>query len=89
MRSCAESLDGGGWNVVGRGSGMRGSCGTVGIGVGVDVWEGSVGVGVGLAILCCVGGADTDFVGVSSVMMSIGVGSVSGRGRRGRKPVLK
>ena len=35
------------------------------------------------------GGADADFVGASSVMMSIGVCSVSGRGRRGRQPVLK
>ena len=66
------------------GSGMRGACGPVGIGVGVDVWVGSVGVGVGLAISCCVEGADADFVGGSSVMMSIVVGSVSGRRRRWR-----
>ena len=63
---------------------MRGAWGPVRIGVGVDVLEGSVGVGVGLAIRCCVGGADADFVGASSVMMSIVACSVSGRGRRGR-----
>ena len=68
------SLDGGGWNVVGMGSGMRGACGPSGIGGGVDVWAGCVGVGVGLAISCCVGCADADFVEGSSVMMSIGVG---------------
>ena len=48
-----------------------------------------MGVGVGLSIRCCVGGADADFVCGSSVMMSIWVCSVSGRGRRRREPVLK
>ena len=50
LRSCAGSLDGGGWNVVGRGSGMRVGAGPDGVGVGVVVWEGSVVVGVGLAM---------------------------------------
>ena len=42
------------------------------------VWVGSVDVGVGFAMSCCVGGADADFVGGSSVMISIGVSWVSG-----------
>ena len=56
---------------------MRGACCPAGIGGGVDVCEGSVGVGVGLVISWCVGGADAVFVGASSVMMPIVVGSVS------------
>ena len=47
------------------------------VGVGVVVWVGSVGVGVGFAMSCCVCGADADFVGGSSLMVSIGTGSVS------------
>ena len=37
FRSCAGSLDGGGWNVVGRGSGWRDVVGPDGVGVGVVV----------------------------------------------------
>ena len=61
----------------GMGSGMLGIGGPFGVGAGVVVWLGSVCVGVGLAMSCCVGGADADFVVGSSLMMSIGVGSVS------------
>ena len=64
--------------MVGRGSGKRVAAGPDGVGVGVIVLEGSVIVGVGLAMRFCVGGADADFAGKSSGIMSIGVAVVSG-----------
>ena len=85
LRSCAGSLDGGGWNVVGRGSGKRVAAGLPdGVGVGVVVWEGSVVVGVGWAMRFCVGGTDADLAGRSSGMISIGVAVVSGHSSCGR-----
>ena len=72
------SLDGGGWNVVGRGSGMRVAAGPDGVGVGVDVWVGSVADGVGLAMKFCVGGADADLAARLSGIISIDVAVVSG-----------
>ena len=68
---------------------MRHVRGPIGVGIGVVVWVGSVDVGVGLAMSCCVGGADADFVGASSLMMSIGEGSVSESVSRGRRPELR
>ena len=65
------SLDGGGWNVVGSGSGMRVAVGAVVVGVGADVWECAVGVVVGLAMSCCVGGAEADLVVGSSGMIPL------------------
>ena len=72
------SLDGAGWNVVGRVSGRRVAAVPDGVGVGVVVWEGSVVVGVGLVMRFCVGGADADLAGKFSWIMSIGVAVVSG-----------
>ena len=63
---------------------MRCACGSVGVVVGVVDWEMSVGVGVQLEMSCCVGGADANFLGGSSVIISIGVGWVSGYESRGR-----
>ena len=68
---------------------MRVAAGAIGIGVGIGVWVGSVGVCVGLAMSCCVGGAGADLVVGSSVMLSIGVGSVSGYASCGRVLELK
>jgi len=78
LRSCAGSLDDGGWNVVGRGSGMRVAAGPDGVGVGVDVWVVSVADGVGLAMRFCLGGADADLAESLSGIISIGVVVVSG-----------
>ena len=75
------SLDGGGWNVVGRGSGMRVGAGADGIGLGVVVLEGSVVVGVGMAMVSCEEDEGVGFVRGSSGMMSIGVAGLSSRGR--------
>ena len=72
------SLDGGGWNVVGRGSGMRVAAGPDGVGVGVVVWEGSVADCVGLAMTFCVGGSDADLAVRLSGIISICLAVVSG-----------
>ena len=72
------SLNGGVWNVVGRGSGMRVAAGPDGVGVGVVVWVGSVAVGVRLAMRFCVWCADVDLTGRLSGIISIGVAVISG-----------
>ena len=89
LRSCAGSLDGGAWNVVGRGSGMRVAAGPDGVDIGVVVWEGSVVVGVGLAKRFCVGGADAYLVWRLSGIISIGVAAVSVHASWGRELELR
>ena len=89
LRSCAGSCDGGGWKVVGRGSGIRVGAGPDGVGVGVVVCERSVVVGVGLAMRFCVGCTDADVAGKLSGMMSIGVAVLAGLSSRGRELELR
>ena len=73
LRSCAGSLDGGVWKIVGRGSGFRGWAGPDVSGVDVGVWEATVVVGVGLAMGGWEEEAGVGLLMGSSVMMSIGV----------------
>ena len=73
LRSCAGSLDGGGWKIVGRGSGFRGWAGSDGVSVGVGVWAGTVVVGVGLATGRWEEDEGVGLMGGSSWIMSIGV----------------